>query len=165
MALRSLADCFVDELRDVLSAEKQLMKALPKMAKATENEELQSAFEMHLEETEKQIERLEAVFDSIGETARAKKCVAMEGLIEEGRELMDHEADPSALDAMLIGAAQKVEHYEIATYGTLCTWAKLLGYDDALDLLLETLAEEKAADEKLTAIAESTVNVEAAEAD
>jgi ferritin-like metal-binding protein YciE len=162
MALRSLEDCFQDELRDILSAEKQLVKALPKMAKGAESEELRAAIEEHLEETKGQVERLEKVFESIGKSARAKKCEAMEGLLEEGEELLEEDAEEGVLDAMIIAAAQKVEHYEIATYGTLCTWAKLLGHDDALQLLKENLAEEKTADEKLTQIA-SEVNVEAME--
>lgn len=162
MALRSLEDAFVDELRDVLSAEKQLVKALPKMAKGAHNEELKTAIEQHLEETKTHVERLEEVFKSLDLTARAKKCDAMEGLLEEGSSLLEEKAEPEVLDALIIAASQKVEHYEIATYGTLCTWAKLLGHDTALDLLKQTLNEEEETDEKLTELA-GQVNQEAIE--
>jgi ferritin-like metal-binding protein YciE len=157
MAKQSLAEAFVEELQDALSAEKQITAALPKMVKKASCEELQQAFSHHLEETEGQVERLEQVFASIDRKARSKKCKAMEGLLEEGKEVMDEDAEPDVMDAMLIAAAQKVEHYEIALYGTLCTWAELLGYDEALRLLQETLDQEKSADEKLTQIAR-TVN-------
>jgi ferritin-like metal-binding protein YciE len=153
MALNSLQDLFLHELKDVLHAEKQILKALPKMAKATTNEELKAAFEEHLEQTEKQVERLEQVFEIIGKPARAKKCVGMEGLIEEGQELISEEPPAEVLDAGLIACAQKVEHYEICAYGTLATYAKQLGFEDAAELLGETLNEEKETDEKLTQIA------------
>ncbi len=152
----NLRETFVDELRDLFDAEKQLLKALPKLAKASENEDLKAAFESHLEETEGQIERLKEVFQLFDEEPRGKKCKGMEGLIEEGSEMIEEEAG----DAALICAAQKAEHYEIATYGSLSAWAKLLGEDQAVELLEENLQEEKAADEKLTEIAESVVNAE-----
>jgi ferritin-like metal-binding protein YciE len=161
MSLESLQDAFVDELRDVLSAEKQLVKALPKMAKAASNEKLQQAFTDHLEQTKGQVERLEKVFEILDLKPRAKKCDAMAGLLEEGESLMEEKATPEVLDALLIAAGQKVEHYEIATYGTLCCWAKTLGHDDALALLKETMSEEENADELLSEIAESQVNEQA----
>ena len=159
MAAENLQELFVEELRDVYDAEKQLTKALPKMAKAVESEELRTAFEEHLEITRMQVNRLEEVFKSLGMTARGKTCEGMKGLIEEGSSHIE-ELEGSTLDAALIGAAQKVEHYEIATYGTLATWADLLGHQDAKDLLGQTLEEEKEADEKLTAIA-GQINPEA----
>ena len=158
MSMNALRDLFIDELRDVLSAEKQLLKALPKMAKAATSAELRSGFEAHLAETQVHVERLVQVFESIDQTARAKTCKAMKGLIEEGSELMEEDAAADVMDAALIAAAQKVEHYEIATYGTLATWAKLLGYKKALSLLVKTLEEEKATDEKLSQLAEMTIN-------
>jgi ferritin-like metal-binding protein YciE len=158
MSTQTLQELFLHELRDVLSAEKQLVKALPKMAKAVNNPELQAGIEQHLAETQAQVERLEQVFESIGENARAKTCKAMQGLIEEGSEILEADMDAEVRDAAIIAAAQKVEHYEIATYGTLATWAKLLGHEQALDLLLQSLEEEKATDEKLTELAKSSVN-------
>jgi ferritin-like metal-binding protein YciE len=152
MAAENLQELFVEELRDVYDAEKQLTKALPKMAKAVENAELRSAFEEHLEITRMQVNRLEEVFKSLGLAARGKPCDGMKGLIEEGSSHIE-ELDGATLDAALIGAAQKVEHYEMATYGTLATWAELLGHQDAKDLLGQTLDEEKEADETLTNIA------------
>lgn len=159
MAADNLHDLFVDELRDIYDAEKQLTKALPKMAKAAESDELRAAFEEHLEITRMQVNRLEEVFKGLGLAARGKTCDGMKGVLEEGQKHMK-ELERSTLDAALIGAAQKVEHYEIATYGTLATWAKLLGHQDAKDLLGQTLDEEKEADEKLTAIA-GQINPEA----
>lgn len=156
-----LHELLLDELADIMSAEKQLTKALPKMAKAAQSEELRSAFESHLSETENHVSRLEQVFQSIGANAKTKKCKAMEGLIAEGEELMEEMKDTSAIDAALIAAAQKVEHYEMASYGTVCAWAEQMGHDEAVELLEETLEEEKAADEKLTEIAQSTANQEA----
>lgn len=156
-----LHELFLDELADVLSAEQQLTKALPKMAKAAESEELRQAFEDHLAETQDHISRLEEVAEGLGEKLKRKTCAAMKGLIEEAQDLMKEEKDSSALDAALIAAAQKVEHYEIASYGTLCAWAKQMGHQDALETLAETLEEEKAADEKLTTIAESEANTKA----
>jgi ferritin-like metal-binding protein YciE len=160
MALKNLADLFHDELRDALSAERQLVAALPKMAKKASNEQLAKAFKDHLAETEKQVERLEQVFAEIGKTARAKTCEAMKGLVEEASSMMEEKAEPEVMDAILIACAQKVEHYEMATYGTLCTWAKALGQQNALQLLKETMAEEEKADKLLTQISE-TVNAAA----
>jgi len=161
MAAESLHDAFEEELKDILSAEKQLLKALPKMAKAATNEDLKAGFEEHLEQTKVHVERLEKVFEMLDKTPRAKKCKAMEGLIEEGSEIMEEDAAPEVMDAMLIGAAQKVEHYEIATYGTLVTWAKQLEMEDAASILHETLEEEKDTDMKLTELAETGINAEA----
>ena len=161
MTMKTLSDAFYDELRDILSAEKQLLKALPKMAKKACSEELAQAFTDHLEETKTHVERVEKAFEDTGKTPKVKKCEAMAGLIMESESLMDEEADDEVMDAMLIGAAQKVEHYEIATYGTLCTWADLLGYKNAKKLLAMNIAEEKATDEKLTLLSEA-VNTAAA---
>jgi ferritin-like metal-binding protein YciE len=160
MSLDTLADAFYDELRDVLSAERQLVKALPKLAKEANSTELQRAIKDHLKETEAQVERVERAFEDTGKAARAKTCEAMQGLIEEAEKMLKEEAEPAVRDAVIIGCAQKVEHYEIATYGTLCTWAKTLGYSDALDLLKQNIDEEKAADETLSEIAES-INADA----
>lgn len=160
MSIENLADAFYDELRDVLSAEKQLVKALPKMAKNATSKELRQAFESHLKETEKQVERVEQAFEETGKAARAKTCEAMQGLIEEADALLKEEAEPAVKDALMIAAAQKVEHYEIATYGTLCTWAEALGYTKALRLLKQNIDEEESADEKLSMLAE-TINHEA----
>ncbi len=160
MSLDSLADAFYDELRDVLSAERQLTSALPKMAKNATSTVLKKAFENHLDETNQQVERVEQAFEETGKAARAKTCEAMKGLIEEAAELIKEDAEPAVKDAMLIACAQKVEHYEIATYGTLCTWAEALGYPKALKLLKQNIAEEEAADKKLSKIAVS-INQEA----
>jgi ferritin-like metal-binding protein YciE len=157
--MSNLRETFIEELKDLYDAEKQITKALPRMAKAAENEELKEAFETHLEETQSQIERLEKVFKVFGETPKGKKCKGMEGLIAEAKELIDEEEG----DAALICAAQKVEHYEIAAYGSLAAWAELLEEQEAVELLEETLSEEEQADEKLTEVAESAVNVEEAE--
>ncbi|MDB6021330.1 MAG: hypothetical protein JWQ04_1187 [Pedosphaera sp.] len=154
--MSTLRETFLHQLMDIYDAEKQLVKALPKIAKAAQNQELRSAIESHLEETEGHVERLDQVFDIIGAPAKGKRCQGMMGLLEEGQEIIkDKEGD-----AALICAAQKVEHYEIATYGCLQTWARLLGEDDAADLLEETLEEEKAADDRLTALAEGIINVD-----
>jgi ferritin-like metal-binding protein YciE len=163
MSLGSLHDLYVDELRDLYSAEKQLLKALPKMAKAANDPALKGAFEEHLTVTEGQVNRLERIFKQLGERPTGKKCVGMEGLIEEGKELMEEDAEPAVLDAALIAAAQKVEHYEIAGYGCVRTYARLLGYGDAAELLQATLDEEGEADKTLTQLAESVINVEAEE--
>jgi ferritin-like metal-binding protein YciE len=163
MAAENLQELFVEELRDVYDAEKQLTKALPKMAKAAGSGELRTAFEEHLDITRMQVSRLEDVFKSLGLAARGKTCDGMKGLIEEGSSHIE-ELEGAALDAALIGAAQKVEHYEIATYGTLATWADLLGHQDAKDLLGQTLEEEKDADEKLTGLA-GQITPEAEQAD
>jgi ferritin-like metal-binding protein YciE len=152
MSAENLQELFVEELRDIYDAEKQLVRALPKMAKATESEDLRAAFEEHLEITRAQVGRIEEVFKLLGMAARGKTCEGMKGLIEEGQEAME-EMEGTVLDAALIASAQKVEHYEIATYGTLATFAEVLGMEDAKDLLGQTLDEEKEADEKLTQIA------------
>jgi ferritin-like metal-binding protein YciE len=161
MSMESLKDLFEHELRDIYYAEKALVKALPKMAKGATAEKLKEGIEHHLEQTKGQVERLEQVFELLGVPARGKKCEAMEGLIEEGASLLEEDADSDVLDAGIIAAAQKVEHYEIASYGTLCTWARQLGLEDAADLLGETLEEEKQTDLKLTELAESEVNIAA----
>lgn len=158
--LKTLEDFFVDELKDVFNAEKQITKALPKMAKAASSDDLKNAFETHLAETEGQVARLEKIGKIIGKTLSGKKCKAMEGLMEEGKELMEEDAAPEVLDVALIAEAQKVEHYEIATYGCLKTYARLLGYEEIEDLLQETLEEEGNADKTLTAIADD-INEEA----
>jgi ferritin-like metal-binding protein YciE len=158
MSITNLEDLFQHDLRDTLDAEKQILKALPKMAKACTSDELRAAFEEHKAVTEKQVERLESIFETLGKAARGKHCHGMEGLLKEGEELIKEEEPSPALDAALIGACQKVEHYEIAAYGTLATYAKMLGNEEALDLLTETLEEEKETDEKLTAIA-SEINL------
>jgi ferritin-like metal-binding protein YciE len=160
--LMTLEDLFVDQLRDVLYAEKHITKALPKMAKNASSTELATALTNHLQETEGQIDRLKQVFELLDLSARAKKCEAILGLIEEGQSLMEEEAEPAVLDAGIIAAGQKVEHYEIAAYGCLITWAEQLGHTEAAQLLLKTLDEEKAADVKLSALAEGVVNLEAA---
>ncbi len=157
-----LMKLFEDELKDIYWAEKALVKALPKMIKNATSEELIEAIEAHLSETEGQTKKLEEVFEAIGKTPQAKKCEAMAGLIKEAEELMKDNDKGAVRDAAIISAAQKVEHYEIASYGTLRTFAQILGLDEAVVLLEEILEEEKAADEKLTQIAESTINVEAA---
>jgi len=159
--MATLEDLYTDMLKDLYSAEKQLVKALPKMAKNAQSPDLQKAFQEHLRQTEGQVERIERIFSEMGGSPRGKKCVGMEGLIAEGNELLQEDAEPDVLDAGLIAAAQKVEHYEIASYGTARTWAERLGYTKAARLLQETLDEESMANEKLTKIAESHVNMEA----
>jgi ferritin-like metal-binding protein YciE len=160
MSVATLEDLFLHELKDIYDAEKRLLKALPKMAKAASSEELKAAFDEHLAVTEQQVVRLEQVFADLDKPARGKKCLGMEGLIEEGAALMKEDAEEPVMDAGLIAAAQKVEHYEIASYGTLATYAKILGLNNALKLLKETLAEEKETDVKLTELA-SRINFEA----
>ena len=162
MAAENLKELFVEELRDMYDAEKQLTKALPKLVKAAENEELRSAFEDHLEITKQHVSRCEEVFKLLGVAARGKPCEGMKGIIREGDEATE-DLEGSTLDAALIASAQKVEHYEIATYGTLATFAEVLDLQDAKDLLGQTLEEEKEADQKLTQIAESSINWEAEE--
>ena len=162
MKLDSLETLFVEELRDLYSAENQLVKALPKMAKRASSEELKQAFKEHLELTREHVERLDEIFENLGKPAKGKTCKGMKGLIEEGSEVLEEHSEPSVIDAALIAAAQKVEHYEIATYGTVRTWAEMLDQDDAVDLLQQTLDEESETDEKLTEIAESTINATAA---
>ena len=159
MSAENLQELFVEEVRDIYDAEKQLVKALPKMARAAESAELRGAFEEHLEITRAHVGRLEEVFKLLGVAARGKTCEGMKGLIEEGQEAME-EMEGTVLDAALIASAQKVEHYEIATYGTLATFAEVLGMEDAKDLLGQTLDEEKEADQKLTEIA-GQINPEA----
>jgi ferritin-like metal-binding protein YciE len=161
MHLNTLQDLFVDQIKDLYNAEGQLVKALPKMAKAASHPELQQAFSEHLEQTKHHVERLERVFDSMGLPARGKKCKGMEGLIEEGKEIMEEAENPDVLDAGLIAAAQRVEHYEMAGYGCVRTYARFLGNEKAARLLQETLDEEGAADKKLTDLAERMINVEA----
>jgi len=160
MSVETLEDLFLHELKDIYDAEKRLVKALPKMAKAASSAELKEAFEEHLAQTEQQVTRLERIFADLDKPARGKKCLGMEGLIEEGASLMKEDAEEPVMDAGLIAAAQKVEHYEIASYGTLATYAKILGLNNAVRLLKETLAEEKETDEKLTELA-SQINFEA----
>lgn len=159
----TLHDAFIDELRDVYDAERQLIKALPKLAKAASSAELRTAFESHLEETRGQVERLEQVFESLDEKVRGKHCDGMAGIIEEGKTVMDEDLDDSAMDACLIAAAQRAEHYEMAVYGTLVAWARAMGHDTAADLLQQTLEEEKGADETLNALAEEGINQDAAD--
>lgn len=163
MAQKSMQDLFDEELEDLYDAEKQIVKALPKIAEAVASEELRDALEEHLEQTKQHVTRLEQVFQSIGREAKAKKCEGMKGLLEEGENVISELDKSPVRDAALIAAAQKVEHYEISGYGTLRTFAQLLGHDDAVELLEETLEEEKEADEKLTDIAESEINIEAAD--
>jgi ferritin-like metal-binding protein YciE len=165
MSLDSLHDLYVDELKDLYSAENQLLKALPRMAKAATAPELKAAFTEHLEVTRTQVGRLEQIFEELGVSPKGKKCKAMEGLVEEGKEVMEEDGEPTVIDAALIAAAQRVEHYEMAGYGCVRTFANLLGYEDAAALLQETLDEEGEADKKLTELAESVINVEADEAD
>jgi ferritin-like metal-binding protein YciE len=157
-AVTTLREAFLDEIRDIYHAEKQLVKALPKLAKAATHPDLKSALENHLAETENQVSRIEQVFELVGEKAETKTCAGMAGIIEEGSEVLDEDADPMVLDALIIASAQRAEHYEIAAYGTVATWAESLGLADAAELLRETLDEEKDADETLTSIAEAGVN-------
>jgi ferritin-like metal-binding protein YciE len=161
MEMSNLQELYVEELKDLFSAENQLLKALPRMAKAASDPGLKKAFELHTRETQGQIQRLERIFKDLDESPKGKKCKAMEGLIAEGKELLEEDATPEVLDAGLIAAAQKVEHYEIASYGTVRTYAQLLGDDRAAKLLQQTLDEEGNTDKKLTALAESCINLEA----
>ena len=154
----TLADLFYDTLKDIYYAERQILKALPKMARAAQSEELKKGFEMHKEQTDGQIERLQQVFEIIGKRAQGKTCEAMQGLIAEGEEIMEEFKGTPALDAGLISAAQAIEHYEIARYGTLKAWAQQLGYKDAVGLLEATLKEESQTDEKLTKLAVTALN-------
>jgi ferritin-like metal-binding protein YciE len=163
MEMESLKDLFVDELKDLYSAENQILKALPKMIKKATSKELKSGFEKHLKETELHVERLEKIFQQLDESPRGKKCKGMEGIIADGKELMEEDAEPEVMNAGLIGAAQHVEHYEMAGYGCVRTYAELLGLPKVAELLQKTLDEEKATDEKLTELA-SNINVQAEEA-
>jgi ferritin-like metal-binding protein YciE len=158
MPLESLQDLFLNELKDVYNAEKQIVRALPRLAKAAEAPELAQAFTKHLRETEGQVQRLERIFKSLGQTPRGKTCKGMQGLLEEGKEILEEEGAPEVIDAALISAAQRVEHYEMAAYGCLRTYAQLLGMGEADRLLEQTLREEEAADQKLTSLAEGGLN-------
>ena len=157
MSLESMQELFLNELKDSYNSEKQIVRALPRLAKAAAKE-LAQALRKHLKETENQVRRLERIFKSLGQTPRGKKCKGMEGLLEEGKEVLEEEGAPEVIDAALIAAAQRVEHYEMAAYGCLRTYAQLLGYDEADRLLGETLAEEEAADRTLTALGEGGIN-------
>jgi ferritin-like metal-binding protein YciE len=162
-SLDSLEKLFVEELRDIYNGEKQLVTALPRLAKAAASAELSQAFTKHLKETEGHVQRLEKIFTDLGQAVRGKQCKGLEGIIEEGKEKLEEKGgDGSVLDAALIASAQKVEHYEMATYGCLRTYAQLLGHDQAAKLLEQTLAEEEAADKKLTQLAEGGINEAAA---
>jgi len=165
MKLKSLRDLYVHELKDIYSAEKQIIAALPKMTKATQHEELVAAFEEHLEQTQVHLQRVEKILKELGETTKGDKCKGMEGLLEEASKMLEEDTTPDVLDAALIGAAQKVEHYEIASYGTVRTYAEVLGEDEAAELLQMTLDEEVETDEKLTELAESSINAEAEDED
>ncbi|MFD1329040.1 YciE/YciF ferroxidase family protein [Mycoplana ramosa] len=162
MQSKDLNDLFYDTLRDIFYAEKQILKALPKMARAAQSDELTAAFEKHLDETEMQVERLQKVFELLDKPARGKTCEAIIGLVDEGKEVMDTFKGSPALDAGLIAGAQAVEHYEISRYGTLVTWAKTLGQKEIADLLAQTLAEEEATDKNLTKLAVTSINAKVA---
>ena len=162
MAEKDLSTLFLDTLKDIYYAEKQIYKSLPKMAEAAASDELRTAFEKHHDETEVQIERLEKIFEMLDKPVRGKKCDAIEGILDEGKEIMKEYADTPALDAGLLAAAQAVEHYEISRYGTLKAWATKLGMPNAVELLDQTLNEEKKTDDALSKIALSTINAEAA---
>jgi ferritin-like metal-binding protein YciE len=159
--LASLDDLLVHELQDIYNAEGQILKALPKMIKAATHPDLKQAFEDHRQQTEEQVRRLEQAFKLLGVPAKGRKCEGMAGLIEEGKKVLEEEAEPPVRDAALIAAAQKVEHYEIASYGCLCTYAEMLGYDQVHDLLGQNLDEEETTDQRLTALAENVINQEA----
>ena len=161
MAQKNLEDLFYDTLKDIYYAERQILKALPKMARAAQSDKLKQAFQKHLEETQGQVERLQQVFESIGKRAQGKTCEAIQGIISEGEEIMEEFKSSPALDAGLISSAQAVEHYEITRYGTLAAWARQLGYKDAVKLLEATLKEEEATDGSLTQLAETAVNAAA----
>jgi ferritin-like metal-binding protein YciE len=162
MTKDSLRELYIDELKDLYSAEKQLTKALPKLAKAASSDELRQGFEEHLQQTKEHVQRLEEIFTRLGEKPGGKKCLGMEGLVKEGAEMMGEDFSDDVMDAALISAAQRVEHYEIAGYGTVCAWADLLGESEHSSLLRQTLQEEKETDQKLTELSEQ-INVEASE--
>jgi len=162
MEIDSLRKLYIEELKDLYSAEKQILQALPRMAKKATNPQLKAGFEEHVRQTEQQVQRLDQIFEALGKSPRGKKCKAMEGLVEEGKEVMQEDMDDETRDAALIAAAQRVEHYEIAGYGTVRTYAQLLGEREAAKLLQQTLDEEGQTDKKLTQLAES-INVEAME--
>jgi ferritin-like metal-binding protein YciE len=161
MEIDSLRKLYVEELKDLYSAEKQILQALPRMAKKATNAQLRQAFQEHLEVTRMQVERLDRIFELLGKSSRGKKCKGMEGLLEEGKEMMQEDMEDEVMDAALISAAQRVEHYEIAGYGTVRTYAQLLGEKEHVKLLQQTLDEEGNTDKKLSQLAESTINVEA----
>jgi ferritin-like metal-binding protein YciE len=161
----TLRDLLIDEIRDLYDAERQLVKALPKMAKGATSQELRSLIETHLGETEEQVTRLERAFEMLGEKPRGKRCEGIAGIIEEGSNLLEEDFDGAVLDAGIIAGAQRAEHYEITAYGSVMAWAKQLGENEIAELLSETLEEEKSADEKLSALAEGTINVEAAQSE
>jgi ferritin-like metal-binding protein YciE len=161
MELKTLNDLFIHQLKDLYAAEQQLLQAMPKMEEKITSGELKRSMGRHREETQYQVNRLEKVFESLGVQPKAEKCKAMEGLLKETQEFMEEEADKPVMDAGLIALAQRIEHYEIAAYGTACTYAKYLGHQEALRLLKETLSEEKKTDERLTVLAESTINIKA----
>ena len=163
MELGSLRDLFVEELKDLYSAENQILKALPRMIKKASSRQLKSGFEQHLKETQGHVERLEKIFQELDESPRGKKCKGMEGIIADGKELMSQDAEPQVMDAGLISAAQHMEHYEIAGYGAVRTYADLLGHSNMVDLLQSSLDEEKTTDEKLTQVA-GNINVQAQKA-
>jgi ferritin-like metal-binding protein YciE len=162
MAIETLQDLYIHELKDIYSAEKQILDALPQMAKGASHDELRQAFEEHHRVTEEQVRRLDTIFDELGEKPQGQKCKGMEGLIEEGKEMLKEKADPDVRDAGLIAAAQRVEHYEIAAYGTARTYAKQLGLDNHVELLQRTLDEEGQTDQRLSKLAESRINTDAA---
>ena len=165
MQMNSLRELYVEELRDLYSAENQILKALPRMIRAASNKELQRAFTLHERQTQQHVKRLDRIFRMLDESARGKKCKGMEGLLEEGAELIKERPEPEVLDAGLISAAQRVEHYEMAGYGTVRTYARQLGEDEQANLLQETLNEEGETDKLLTALAENSINIEAEQAD
>ena len=160
---KTLHDAFIDELRDAYDAEKQLLRALPKMAKKATAEDLSAAFEAHLEETRGHVDKLEQVFGTLDEKVRGKHCDGIAGIIEEGKSVMEEDFDAETMDACLIAGGQRAEHYEMAAYGTLIAWAKVMGHTEAAGLLEEILEEEKAADQKLSALAEGGINQAAAD--
>jgi ferritin-like metal-binding protein YciE len=161
MKLQSLHDALLHELKDIYSAEKQLTKALPKMAKGASNPDLSAGFEQHLEETLEHVNRLEGIFKELEASSRGEKCKGMEGLLEEGSKLLEEDGEPAVIDALLVSAAQRVEHYEIAAYGSAIAFAEQLGLQNVAEVLKQTLAEEESTDKKLTELAESTINAEA----
>ncbi len=161
MDINSLQDLYLAELQDLYDAENRIIKALPKMAEAASSPDLRRAFQEHLEQTRRQSDRLERIFSMLNESPKGKKCKGMDGILDEGKEMMDLDAPPAVCDAALISAAQRVEHYEIAAYGTVRTFARRLGYEDQAQLLQETLQEEGETDKKLTSLAESYINEDA----
>jgi len=163
MAAHSLSDLYVEELRDLYNAERQILKALPKIIKAASHDDLKEALESHRKKTEGHVTRLEQIFEHLGKNAKGKTCHGMEGVLAEGAELIEEDPDPQVLDAGIISAAQRVEHYEIAAYGSVRTWAEQLGLNDHVSLLEQTLEEEKEADDTLSELATQSINAEAAQ--